>query len=159
MDETMKCLPSSSKLPVPRPTSKPADKKYTRYCSKSDAQSKIRTWPTTFNCIRISKGGFLGSLCGHFARESFRHGYLATYFRTRNIIFEACLFWFIAYMTRYITFEARLFGLRFRERGIYLERAKWLENRGRRNRGEMTGCRGFDSQGKTNTRGLKMTEK
>ena len=71
----------------------------------------------------------MGSLYGHFAPKSFRHSYLAPYFRTRNIIFEACLFWFIAYRTRYITFEARLFGLRFIERGIlYLER-----------------CRGFDS--------------
>ena len=32
---------------------------------------------------------------------------LAPYLRKRNIIFEACLFCFMAYRTRTITFEAR----------------------------------------------------
>ena len=52
----MKCLPSSSKLPVPRPTSKPSDKKCTKWFSKSDAQS-----------VRISSGGGRG-----FALRSLR---------------------------------------------------------------------------------------
>ena len=33
------------------------------------------------------------------------------YFRTRNVIFEVCLFWFMAWRTRNNTFEARLFCL------------------------------------------------
>ena len=33
---------------------------------------------------------------GHFASKSFRPGYFAPYLRTRKIIFEACLFWFMA---------------------------------------------------------------
>ena len=52
----------------------------------------------------------MGSLCGHLAPKSFRHGYLVPYFRTRNIIFEACLSRFIAHRTRNLIFEARLFG-------------------------------------------------
>ena len=47
-------------------------------------------------------------------------------YRKRNIIFdfEARLFYFMAYIER---------GM------LYLESAKWLENKGRSKRGEMTG--------------------
>ena len=50
-----------------------------------------------------------GHLYSYVAFRSFRPGYLASYFRTRNIIFEASLFWFMAQKMRNITFEARLF--------------------------------------------------
>ena len=77
-----------------------------------------------------------------FGYRSFRPGYLAPISRTRNIIFEARLFCFMAWRTRNITFEAHLFVCLFFlviERGIlHLKRAKWLENRKLRNPGEMT---------------------
>ena len=38
-------------------------------------------------------------LYGHFALKSFRLGWLAPYLRSRNIILEACLFWFLGEMT------------------------------------------------------------
>ena len=78
-----------------------------------------------------------------FGYRSFRPGYLASISRTRNIIFEARLFCFMAWRTRNITFEAHLFVCLFFlviERGILLlKRAKWLENRKLSNPGEMTG--------------------
>ena len=61
--------------------------------------------------------------------------YLASYFRMS-------LYWFMAYRTKNVTFEACLFcfmAYTFVERGtIYLERAKRLESRGVSNRGKMT---------------------
>ena len=47
---------------------------------------------TFYYVIILAEEEVVGSLYGHFAPKSFRHGYLAPYFRTRNIIFEACLF-------------------------------------------------------------------
>ena len=44
-----------------------------------------------------------------FGYRSFRPGYLAPISRTRNIIFEARLFCFMAWRSRNITFEAHLF--------------------------------------------------
>ena len=77
-----------------------------------------------------------------FGHRSFRPGYLAPISRTRNIIFEARLFCFMAWRTRNITFEAHLFVCLFFlviERGIlHLKRAKWLENKKLSNPGEMT---------------------
>ena len=39
--------------------------------------------------------------------RSLRPGYLAPFSKTRNIIFEACVFGSLAYTTKNITFEAR----------------------------------------------------
>ena len=99
---------------------------------------------TTFYCVRISRGGGRG-----FALRSLRPHVISPPSRFATVIYspileleiscEACLFRFIAHTTRNLIFEARLFGLRFIERGIlYLERAKWLENRGG---GEVTGAK------------------
>ena len=56
------------------------------------------------------------------ALRSFRPCYLAPYFRTRNVIIAACLFWFVAWRTRNITFEAHQMT---REKGGEGTGAKW----------------------------------
>ena len=65
------------------------------------------------------------SLTRMYGYRLFRPGYSAPYSRTRNIMFEGCLVWFMAERTRTITFEARLFCFLLIERGIlHLMRAK-----------------------------------
>ena len=66
----------------------------------------------------------LAKVTSHLAPKSFHPGYSPSYSRTRNIIFEECLFglwlkergilqfearlfWFMVYRTRNITFEVR----------------------------------------------------
>ena len=61
-------------------------------------------------------------LHGLFAPMSFRPGNFAHYFRTRNFIFEACLFWFMALRTRNITYKARLVRfMAYRSRNLTFE--------------------------------------
>ena len=97
---------------------------------------KVRRWNVSLGSSRSS-----GQLRNIFGRseasidliKSFRPSYLAPFSRTieRGIL----------YLTR------GCFGLWLKERGIlHLKRAKWLENRGRSNRGEMTGYPLFSSR-------------
>ena len=80
---------------------------------------------------------------GNYTYRSSRPGYLALYSSTRNILYlkHAC-FGLRLKERGILHLKPACFALRLIEQGIlHLKRAKWLENRGLSNWGEMTGCR------------------
>ena len=71
--------------------------------------------------LLASRACHFKALYGHFPK-SFHPVYLAPYFGTRNITFEAYLFWCMAERTRNVTFEAYLFCCTaYRTRNITFE--------------------------------------
>ena len=92
-------------------------------------------------CTVPAESGYV--VCNLMASEtqfSSNAGHSAPVFRTRNITFEGRLLWFMSYRTRNITviWSALVLAYGLEQGLLSLERAKWLENRGRSNRGEMT---------------------